>query len=409
MGSTRGGGGAGALSVGLDYRPGLQNREGIGRYTRELVQALLRLPTPPDVRLYGSTFARPRVAGSPPAGSRMRRWRLPSRYQPTILGLLSGADGFLGGPQVFHHTQYNHLPVKRAVEVATLHDCIYLQEPDFVGQNAATRMADQARRLAASATRILVPSEYVRGRVAETFQLPLERILVTPLGCDHILPRPAGAQARPTSAANPPPFVLTVSRIEPRKNHLLMLRAFEGLVAAGLPHRWAVVGPAGHGADLFFEALERSPARARVDWRSEVSETQLAEHLAGASAFLFTSLSEGFGLPPLEAMAHGIPVVASNTTSVGEVCAGGAWLVDPLDVDGTREALCEILGQDRVHDEWSARGLERAGQFTWERCARSTVAAYEAALADSGQGQDRGPDQNAVSREPAEGAAGEGQ
>ncbi|MFT5051931.1 MAG: glycosyltransferase involved in cell wall biosynthesis [Chlamydiales bacterium] len=388
MGSKQQGGrsGAGVLTVGIDYRPALQNREGIGRYTRELVKALAALPAAPDLRLYGSTLAPPRVPSAPPPGTCMRRWRVPSRLQPWMLAATSGADGFLGGARIFHHTQYNRLPVKRALEVATLHDCIYLLEPQFVGPDAAARMSAQARQLASHARRVLVPSEYVRGRVAEAFQLPAERIHVTPLGCDHLAPVEPGKVGNVGIPARPgPPYVLTVSRIEPRKNHLRMLRAFEGVVGAGLPHRWKVVGPAGHDADVFLDALDRSPARERVDWESEVSEAQLSTHLAAASAFLFTSLSEGFGLPPLEAMARGIPVVASDSTSVGEVCAGGALLVDPLDVDATRDALCELLGDEAVRDAWAIRARERAASFTWERCARATLAAYESAWCDSDQ------------------------
>lgn len=365
------------LRVGIDYRPALQNREGIGRCTRELALALGRLSTGPELRLYGSTLASVRVPHDLPEGSRLSRWRLPTRAQRAWLGVAGGADGFLGGVDIFHHTQYQRLPVARAVEVATLYDVIFLDEAELVGPDTAQTLAARARTLAQHATRFLVPSAYVAERVAARLEIDPAAIHVTPLGCDHFA---VPADRRPRASAPDDSYLLTVSRIEPRKNYLGMLRAFEQLVQAGLPQRWKIAGPAGHRSAEILAAIDHSPARARIDVLGEVPEARLRQLLCGADLFFFMSLSEGFGLPPLEAMVLGVPVLASDTTSVGEVCAGGARLVDPQDEEAVSAALCELAGDPAARAEWIVRGQRCAARFTWKRCAELTVAAFQGAL-----------------------------
>jgi len=158
-----------------------------------------------------------------------------------------------------------------------------------------------------------------------------------------------------------------------------MLEAFERLVKEGLPHRWIVAGPPGHGAELFDRALERSPARARVERRPFVADEELPKLYAQADLFLFASLNEGFGLPPLEAMACGTPVVASCVTSMPEVLGDGAFLVEPTDSERIFEASRRILTEPEIARELAEKGYRRAREFTWKECARRTLLAYREA------------------------------
>lgn len=368
------------MRIGIDYRPALVNREGIGRYVRELVRAFVEMSFDKDLGLFGYTLApmRATLAELGLRGSRaeLLRLRLPSRWMPWLLARLGkGVDDLVGGADVYHHTQYRRLAVRCAAEVATIHDCIYLLDAGYLDRAAAERMASAARELAARAKRVLVPSSFVGAEVVLNLGVFPNRITVTPLGCDHV------ARAIPPGGfgAASEPYVLTVSRVDARKNHLRMLTAFEGLVKHGLPHRWIVAGPPGHGHEHFLTALDASPARDRVLWRHYVDESELPRLYAQADLFLFASLNEGFGLPPLEAMACGTPVVASAVTAMPEVLGNAAWLVEPSDPERIFEAARRLLLERDLRAEFIDKGLRRAREHTWRDTAKHTLLAYQKA------------------------------
>ncbi len=369
------------MRVGIDYRPALVNREGIGRYTRELVRGLIAHAFDANLGLFGYTLARSRFSldelGLRGTRAELLRLRFPSRWLPWLLARLAkGVDDLAGGCDVFHHTQYHTLAVRRATQVATIHDCLYLyRDADYVSAAAAEHMAAQARALVARAKRILVPTEFVGAEVVMHFGVWPSQISVTGLGCDHL------ARALPPEGFSPArePYVLTVARVDNRKNHVRMLQAFERLVREGLPHRWIVAGPAGHGCEHFERALARSSARARVEWRRDVPERELPRLYAQADLFLFASLAEGFGLPPLEAMVAGVPVVTSSVSAMPEVCGDAAWYADPTDPERIFEAARRLLVERELREELVEKGRARARQFTWRETARQTLLAYQKA------------------------------
>jgi len=375
------------LRIGLDYRPALVNREGIGRYTRELVRALLALDAPHELGLFGHTLA-PRRFGKAELGidhprAELVRLRLPSRLLPWLMERTGrGADDLVGGCHLFHHTQPNLLEVRESVEVATIFDCIYTLDAGYMEPEAAERMTEVAFAQVRRAQRLLVPSQYVGAEIVMALGAHPGRIAVTQLGCEHVLRHlPAEGVPRPDA-----PYFLTVSRVDPRKNHLRILEAFERLVREGYPQRWIVAGPRGWRAEVFEAALDRSSARERVEWRGDVSEAELARLYAGADVFLFPSLNEGFGLPPLEAMACGTPVVTSHVTSTGEICEGAAMMVEPTESEEIFLATKRVLDEPELRDELVRRGRERAAEYSWERCARQTLQAYEGAVMTRNEG-----------------------
>jgi glycosyltransferase involved in cell wall biosynthesis len=373
------------MRVGIDYRPALVNREGIGRYVRELTRGLIEHHFGGNLGLFGYTLAGMRfsraelgLAPDPGGGPRpqLLRLRWPSKALPWLLAKTKkGVDDLVGGCEVYHHTQYSRLAVRTALEVATIHDCLYLKGADYVDERAAERMAAQARELAARARRVLVPSEFVGAEVVLHFGVWPSQITVTPLGCDHIARRLPPEGFPPAKE----PYVLTVARVDNRKNHVRMLAAFERLVQEGLPHRWVVAGPRGYGCEHFERALARSPAAGRVEWRRDVGEDELPRLYAQADLFLFASLGEGFGLPPLEAMVAGAPVVTSSISALPEVCGDAAWYVDPGDPERIFEAARRLLVERELRAELIAKGHAHARRFTWRETARQTLLAYQKA------------------------------
>jgi glycosyltransferase involved in cell wall biosynthesis len=174
----------------------------------------------------------------------------------------------------------------------------------------------------------------------------------------------------------PERYLLFVSTIEPRKNLTRLLAAFERVHMARLTDALVVVGKRGWLYEDFFAAVEHSPSRKAVIFPGYVADADLPAIYAGAQALAFPSLFEGFGLPVLEAMACGTPVVCSNSSSLPEIAGNAAFLVDPLDADALADVLGRMLQDGSLREQLRERGLAQATQFSWERAAPETVAVY---------------------------------
>lgn len=381
------------MRFGIDYRPALVNVEGIGRYTRELVRGLVELGMAGDLGLFGYTLRGKRFTreelGLAGTRAELLRLRLPSRWLPALLRRMGkGVDDLVGGCDVYHHTQPTRLlEVRLAHEVGTVFDCIYTYDadnpegPGFLDPEVAARMTRTAKELVTRASRVLVPCQFVGAEAVMALGAHPGRVNVTPLGCDHVLRHlPPGGFGEA-----PEPYVLTVSRVDRRKNHVRMLRAFEMLVRDGHPHRWIVVGPPGYGSEEFEAALASSPAADRVVWRKKASDAEVVRLYAQADVLMWASLSEGFGLPPLEAMACGTAVVTSHVTAMPEVCGDAAFLVEPTETERIFEATRRLIEERELREEQVSRGHRRAREYTWRGCARDTLLAYQAATKDAGE------------------------
>ena len=371
------------MTLALDYRPAMVNREGIGRYVRELVRAMVFARHGPPLALFAGTlkpsaYTRDQL-GLHGASARLYRPRLPTRwFRRWLQWRDQGVDQWIGGVQVYHQTQWSPLPVRQAAEVGTIFDCIYAQDagrsdgPGFLPPEAADRMLAEAQALVERCERILVPSAFVAQEVQQVLGADPERVRVIPLGCDHLPPpgKPPGYLPHRV------PFLITAARIDRRKNHVLALRIFEQLVALGYPHYWVVAGPLGHGYEDFVNALRHSPVRRRVRWIRSVEDAELASLLATADFLLWPSRQEGFGLPPLEAMALGTPVITSRNSSISEVCRDAALLVEGQDPAPYVEACQRILEDPEWARSRVEKGYDHATRFTWRETARQTLAVY---------------------------------
>ena len=207
-----------------------------------------------------------------------------------------------------------------------------------------------------SADAIVAVSEFTKAEVVALARVPAERIRVIPNGVDSVFHPLASADEAPSDTVSQGEYVLAVATLEPRKN---LERAVQAARLAGVELR--VVGARGWGG---------------VDvpgWVGEVTDAELAALYRGARCVLYPSLYEGFGLPVLEAMACGTPVVTSRGTATEEVAGGAAVLADPLDAESIAAGIAEA---DARRDELVARGLARASEFTWERTADATEALW---------------------------------
>ena len=279
-----------------------------------------------------------------------------------------------------------HCPVgvasvrSRVPLVVTVNDVMALEHPDwFTRANALQQRLVLPRALAAAA-RVIVPSRYTRERVVATCSVDPTKVDVVPHGVASVFtPGEPNAAALDRIGADRP-YVLTVGTLQPRKNLAAALAAFERVVSQGFPHMLVVAGARGWRDDAVVDMLREPSVRARVRVLGGVTDEELVELYRGADCLLFPSLYEGFGFPALEAMACGTPTICASRTSLPEVAGDAAVLIDPDDADAFAAALAEVLSSTARREELAAAGLARAREFSWERCADLTVAAYRRAL-----------------------------
>ncbi|MEJ7787791.1 MAG: glycosyltransferase family 1 protein, partial [Solirubrobacteraceae bacterium] len=226
----------------------------------------------------------------------------------------------------------------------------------------------------------------------EAYDIEPQRIHVVPHGVDERFSPGDAPEAVLAKLGVRDPFLLTVGTLQPRKNLGTVIDAFERLVAAGEELTLVVAGGAGWGERETAERIGRSPAADRIVLTGHVSDEELLALYRGTRCFVFPSRYEGFGLPVLEAMAAGAPVVCSDRTSLPEVAGDAAMLVSPDGIDQLAGAIHRVVSHEALRRDLIDRGLARAAGFTWETCADRTVAVYRAAIAGRmARGRDRYP------------------
>jgi glycosyltransferase involved in cell wall biosynthesis len=267
--------------------------------------------------------------------------------------------------------------------VVTIHDIIPRILPIFCRLEHALTANFYLWLSTQRASQIITISEVSRQDIHRYYKVPLDRITVTPLATGaHFTPQTSAAISDVCSRYGiNVPYVLSVCNIEPRKNLPRLLRAFADLRQRRLvPHKLVLVGREGRlGNPLHALAVELGIADF-VHFTGFIPDQDLAALYAGADLFAYIPIYEGFGLPPLEAMACGTPTLSSNTSSLPEVVGDAGELVDPYDTNAISTAMERVLYDDRRREQLRERGLARARLFSWERCARETIAVYQQAL-----------------------------
>lgn len=389
--------------IALDGLPLQVRSAGIAAYTRALVAAMARLRPETRFLLFGlSDLARRAVRAVPPDPPAAPlpanvAWCRSLLY-PAITGFplplprLLPLRAATGGVDLFHATNYVTPRVPGVPVVVTVHDLTLLRHPEL-GTPALRRLVERAARSVREAARVIADSEATRRDVVELLDAPPDRVRVVPLGCDpRFSPGDAGA-ARRTVAAElgiAAPFVLHVGTVEPRKNLPALISAFaQARRARRLPQLLVLAGAPGWGVEPVRARIAAEGLAGVVRLTGPVSAAHLLALYRAADLFAFPSLYEGFGLPVVEAMACGTPVVTADVAALPEVAGGAALIVDPRDQAALAEALDRGLNDLEVRARLKAAGPARAAAFTWERCAAATLAVYDEAAPSLGGG--RGP------------------
>ena len=373
----------------VNARPLLNPISGIGRYLHELMREVER-----DGRFEPEYFFATRwqrTLDLPASGSPLTPGLVNVlRTLPPLTALARSLQqrNFAVGVRSRRPALYfepNYLSFETDVPtVITIHDISHLRHPET---HPVKRVRDLTRllpRAVKSASCVLTVSEFSRSEVISEFGLSPDRVVTTPLGVD---PRFVPRDAEVTRGLLEPlglthgHYVLSVGTLEPRKNVLATIRA-HGKLPADLRKRYplAIAGKSGWLTESLDRELGEAEARGDARRLGHVSDADLPLLYAGATLLAYPSFYEGFGLPPLEAMASGVPVIASNRASLPEVIGDAGLMLEPDDIDGLAASMRRIIEDVHFASDLGSRGLARARTFTWRRCAELTIRAWEQVL-----------------------------
>jgi glycosyltransferase involved in cell wall biosynthesis len=375
------------MRIGIDARTLSGRFTGDRTYWRGLIGGLAAIDTDNEYVLY----TRLPVDGEPPVTGPNFTWRTVPRPANDARWLLTAFPRALAADRVdVAHTQYN-IPLLGAPcpVITTVHDVTFELFPDLFLPKDRWILRNLVPRSMRRAARVITVSESTRRDILRVYKNKIapENVTAVLLATDPRFRPPEGGQESARQTANErydlgdKPYILSVGVLQPRKNLIMLLDAF-ALVKLGPtapPHKLVIVGKRGWKNEALDAYLAELPANVADDlvWTGYVPDDDLPILYGGADLFCYPSLYEGFGLPPLEAMACGCPVISSWAGSLAEVVGDAGVQVGPQDEGAWVKAMERLLTQPNARERWRERGLERAATFSWERTARETLKIYE--------------------------------
>jgi len=361
---------------------------GIGQYSRHLAQCFLQHPEVDADFFYGA-FWQKEVRETPmPGANRLLPWirnNVPYSY---ALRRFVQAQRFNSHVKInkfdlYHEPNILPLPFDGPT-VVTVHDLSWIRYPETHPIERVRAMNKYFERGLKQATLLLTDSEFIKRELVEVFKVKSESIVTIPLGVDNIFKPREKAETQSTLqqfGLKHSQYLLAVGTLEPRKNITGALQAYTQLPPSLRKHYPLVlVGMQGWLTSALNSKIAPLLKSGEVRELGYLSRLELAQIIAGATSLVYPSLYEGFGLPPLEAMACGIPVIASNTSSLPEVVGESGILIDPFNTNALANAMHEIIENSSLRQHFSQAAIKRSQQFTWNACASKTILAYKKAL-----------------------------
>lgn len=373
-----------ALTVGFDATAAARQRAGIGRYTRDLLAALHGLAAPIDYAVYYAGGGE--VQGWLPPGVAARRIPVTDRLLNILwhrLQLPLPVQLLTGPIDLFHSPDFTLPPALQTPRILTVHDLAFLRVPECAYPTLRAYLEEVVPRSVRRATHIVAVSECTRRDLIELLGVAPQRITVIPEGVDPAFRPVCREQAQGVVAefGLEGPFLLSVGTLEPRKNYPRLLDAYAALRARGLTYPLVIAGRPGWLYQPIFDRLHALKLVPYVHFL-QPSDAQLAALYSSCELFIAASLYEGFGIPPLEAMACGAAVVVSSASSLPEVVGPEGVYFDPLQGEDMTEVLDRTLRDSALLARLRASGPARAAGFTWKRAAEGTVRCYQEVAGD---------------------------
>jgi len=367
------------MKIGLDARA-IQGRfTGDSTYWRGLIEGLSRLGSDDESFIYlDAALPKPELPASGNLRPRPLRaicWRAWSAWSFPLALCRDGIE--------VAHVQYTIPPVMPCPVITSIHDVSFKRHPEFFPRKDRLILDMGVRRARKQAFRILALSEYTKKELLDLYRMPDEKVAVVYPGVDERfkpLDRAAARELVDREYGIGFPFVLTVGVIQPRKNLDRLLEGFailKGILRSD--HKLVVVGKYGWKQANLEQRIHELELAANVIFTGYVPHEDLPAFYSAADVFVYPSVYEGFGLPPLEAMACGAPVIAGDRSSLPEAVGEAGIMVDPYDPDAFARAMAGVLSSESLRAEMSALGLDQAKKFSWDRTAREAMTIYRQA------------------------------
>lgn len=361
------------MRVGIDASPLVHPTGGVGWHTYHLVKALIQEAA--DVEFVGYVSSRHALSDE------LQKWAATGRIRWVEVGTWGlRSRGRLDRLDVFHGPNFKLQTQGRCGGVVTIHDLWLERYPRYSKKLFGQRLSSfRTRRTIRRARRVIAVSQATARDLEALYGVPCEKISVVPNGVSEDWWPDAGSDPAEVAASFGLPsarFILFVGGAEPRKNHAALMDAFARWRMVGDSHCLVVVGNPHHRIGDVDATARRFGIQSRVKVLGRVSGADLRRLYSCATVFVFPSIYEGFGMPVLEAMACGAPVITADTTALPEVVGDAALLVNPRDPDALAEAMRRVIEDRELREDLRARGLARAAAFTWARAARQTLGVY---------------------------------
>lgn len=384
------------LTIAVDATPITPNPSGIGFYVANLINSLYKLQSQENFEL--------RIVYQPGMKNWLTgNWNFPHALQDydnlyflplpvTISNLLAKfsnpilpyLEKSLNFPDIVHGTNYVVFPCQKSRRVMTIHDLTCIKYPQYTNKIVKT-YSDRIKQCLKWADLAITVSQATKRDIIEHLGVPDERIYVTypasRYSPSYLSDRQTEKLKREINYDFSRPYLLFVSTIEPRKNINNLVLAFNYLKQKHkIEHQLVLIGQKGWLYRPIFQTIASSPWKEEIHYLGYLPDATVALFYSQAEVFVYPSFYEGFGLPVLEAMTLGAPVVTSNTSSLPEVAGEAAILVDPQNIQQLADAIFQVISDSQLRQKLIYKGKQRATLYTWEKTARSTLKAYNSLL-----------------------------
>ncbi|RCJ29129.1 glycosyl transferase family 1 [Nostoc minutum NIES-26] len=382
------------LKIVVDITPITPKQSGVGFYTINLINSLQALQEQHDFQL--GVVYQPRLnnwlVGNLSFPDCLEQYSqryllpLPVRISDLLLAIsfkpsLSYFEKYFGFPDILHGTNYSVYPCNNSLKVMNIYDLTFIKYPNYT-DSVVKKYIKKVKRCLQWTDLVLTISESSKKDIVEYLQVDPKKIYVTPLASRYYpnCLSDENIQTLETQVSYDfsKPYLLFVSTIEPRKNINNIIVAFNFLKKHyKVNHQLILIGQKGWNYEPIFASIKTSPWKNEIHHLDYLSNELVALFYAKADVFVYPSYYEGFGLPVLEAMTLGAPVVSANTSSIPEVAGDAAILVEPNDTIQLAEAILKIISDSQLRKELISKGQERAKLFSWEKTAKATLKAYK--------------------------------
>jgi len=369
------------MKVCIDIQSTIAQRAGVGRYTRQLVKHLGESgKTGDSLTLFYFDFKRQGLPFEAGTADTHAVHFCPGRLAQSAWKTLGWPPFNFFAPKadLYHFPNFILPPLTRGNSVVTIHDMSFLRFPQFAEKRNLDYLSSKIRDTAERADALITDSTFSAGEIQELLNVPREKIFPIHLGIssDFKAPAPGITRTNLASLGIDRPYILTVGTLEPRKNVEFLVEVFERLT--GFDGKLVIAGMRGWKYEPSLERIKNSPRNRDILYIEYVDDSMLPSLYAGAQLFACTSFYEGFGFPPLEAMACGTPAISSSGGSLAEVLGAGAVIIKDFNADLWKAEAEKILTDTALRERLITEGRKTAARYTWAETARKTWEVYHA-------------------------------